>query len=83
MKIRVLPLYAGLPHDRQMGVFEPAPKGVRKIIVSTNIAETSVTIDGVVYVVDCGFVKIRAYNPRLGIESLIVVPESQAGTVQL
>ena len=78
MKLRVLALYSGLTHDKQMSVFQTAPSGVRKIIVSTNIAETSVTIDGIVYVVDCGFVKIRAYNPRLGIESLEVIPISQA-----
>ena len=82
MKLRVLPLYSGVSHDRQMAVFEPTPKGVRKIIVSTNIAETSVTIDGIVYVVDCGFVKIRVYNPLLGIESLEVVPISQASAKQ-
>lgn len=59
MKIRVLPMYSGLPHDRIMQVFEPSPKGIRKIIIATNIAETSVTIDGIVYVVDCGFVKVN------------------------
>ena len=51
-------MYSGLPQDRQMAIFQPTPKGTRKIIVSTNIAETSVTIDGIVYVVDCGFVKV-------------------------
>ena len=48
------------------------------VVVATNIAETSVTIDGIVYVVDCGFVKLKAYNPRTGMESLVVAPVSRA-----
>ena len=54
-----LPLYGGLPLDQQLAVFEPSPRGVRKVVLSTNIAEASVTIDGIVYVVDYGFVKVR------------------------
>jgi ATP-dependent RNA helicase DDX35 len=62
-----LPLYAGLSTDQQMYVFEPTPENMRKVIVSTNIAEASVTIDGIVYVIDCGFSKIRAFNPQTGV----------------
>lgn len=52
-----LPLYAALPPNEQIRVFEPAPKYTRKVVISTNIAETSVTVDGIVYVVDAGYVK--------------------------
>lgn len=77
-----LPLYAGLTTDQQMYVFEPAPENTRKVIVSTNIAEASVTIDGIVYVIDCGFAKLRAYNPSTGIETLTAVPISKASATQ-
>ena len=77
-----LPLYSGLTTDQQMYVFEPAPENTRKVIVSTNIAEASVTIYGIVYVVDCGFAKLRAYNPSTGIETLTAVPISKAAAVQ-
>ena len=58
-KLNALPLYAGLPTSEQLAVFQPAHEGERKVIVSTNVAEASVTIDGIVYVVDSGFVKVR------------------------
>ena len=77
-----LPMYAGLTVEQQMYIFEPAPEDTRKVIVSTNIAEASVTIEGIVYVVDCGFVKLRAYNPSTGVESLTVTPISKASAVQ-
>ena len=77
-----LPLYSGLTADQQMYVFEPAPENTRKIIVSTNIAEASVTIDGIVNVVDCGYAKLRAYNPSTGTETLTGVPVSKAAAVQ-
>ncbi|CAI7674927.1 ATP-dependent RNA helicase DHX35 [Penicillium manginii] len=77
-----LPLYAGLTTEQQMYVFEPAPENTRKVIVSTNIAEASVTIDGIVYVIDCGFAKLRAYNPATGIETLTAVPISKASATQ-
>lgn len=80
--ILVLPLYAGLSTEQQLYVFEPAPENTRKVIVSTNIAEASVTIEGIVYVVDCGFVKLRAFNSRTGIESLTAVPVSKASATQ-
>ena len=77
-----LPLYAGLSSEQQLYVFEPAPENTRKVIVSTNIAEASVTIDGTVYVIDCGFVKLRAFDPRTGIETLTATPISKASATQ-
>ena len=77
-----LPLYAGLTSEQQLYVFEPAPENTRKVIVSTNIAEASVTIDGIVYVIDCGFVKLRAFNPSTGIETLTATPVSKASATQ-
>jgi len=77
-----LPLYAGLTSEQQLYVFEPAPENTRKVIVSTNIAEASVTIQGIVYVIDCGFVKLRAFNPKTGIETLTATPISKASATQ-
>ena len=77
-----LPLYAGLTTEQQMYIFDKTPENTRKVVFATNIAEASVTIDGIVYVVDCGFVKIRAYNPKTGIESLVVTPTSKASAAQ-
>ncbi len=81
-QILPLPLFAGLTTEEQMYVFEPAPENTRKVIFSTNIAEASVTIDGIVYLVDSGFVKLRAYNPITGIETLTATPISQASATQ-
>lgn len=58
----------------QAKIFEPTPDGARKVVLATNIAETSITIDGVVFVIDPGFVKQNSYNPRTGMSSLVVVP---------
>ena len=58
----------------QAKIFEPTPEGARKVVLATNIAETSITIDGVVFVIDPGFVKQNTYNPRTGMSSLVVVP---------
>lgn len=77
-----LPLYAGLSSEQQMYVFDKPPEGTRKVVFSTNIAEASVTIDGIVFVVDSGFVKLRAYNPTTGIESLTATPVSKASASQ-
>ena len=77
-----LPLYAGLSTDQQMYVFEEAPENTRKVIFATNIAEASVTIGGIIYVVDTGYVKLRAYNPTTGIETLTATPVSKASAVQ-
>ncbi|TFK49633.1 pre-mRNA splicing factor [Heliocybe sulcata] len=78
----VCPIYANLPSDMQAKIFEPTPEGARKVVLATNIAETSITIDGVVFVIDPGFVKQNAYNPRTGMSSLVVVPCSRAAAKQ-
>lgn len=76
------PIYANLPSDQQARIFEPTPPGARKIVIATNIAETSLTIDGIKYVIDPGFCKQNAYNPRSGMESLQVTPISKASALQ-
>ncbi|KAM7453260.1 hypothetical protein BLSTO_05997 [Blastocystis sp. subtype 1] len=81
-KLLVLPLYSALPPDQQQAVFEPTPAGYRKVVVATNIAETSITINGVVYVIDPGFSKQKVYNPRIRVESLLVTPISKASARQ-
>ena len=73
----ILPVYSALPSEMQTRIFEPAPPGSRKIVIATNIAETSLTIDGIYYVVDPGFVKQKVYNSKTGIDQLLVTPISQ------
>ncbi|KAJ3872749.1 P-loop containing nucleoside triphosphate hydrolase protein [Lentinula edodes] len=84
-----VPLYSSLPPQQQQRIFDAAPKPSqegyppgRKVVVSTNIAETSLTIDGIVYVVDPGFSKQKVYNPRIRVESLLVSPISKASAQQ-
>ncbi len=78
----LLPMYSQLPADLQSKIFEGANKGTRKCIVSTNIAETSLTVDGVKYVIDCGYSKVKVYNPKIGMDALQLTPESQANADQ-
>ncbi|VDN41810.1 unnamed protein product [Gongylonema pulchrum] len=78
----ILPVYGALPSEMQTRIFEPAPAGSRKVVIATNIAETSLTIDGIYYVVDPGFVKQKIYNPKSGMDSLVVTPISQAQAKQ-
>ncbi|RNA26374.1 pre-mRNA-splicing factor ATP-dependent RNA helicase DHX16 [Brachionus plicatilis] len=78
----VLPIYSNLPSDMQIKIFEPTPLNARKVILATNIAETSLTIDGIIYVIDPGFCKQKTYNARTGMESLIVTPISKASANQ-
>jgi len=80
--LQTFPLYAGLGTQGQLEVFQPPRRGERKVVCSTNIAEASVTIDGVTYVVDCGFVKVRTHSPSSGMDSLVVAPVSQAAADQ-
>ncbi|XP_031492999.1 pre-mRNA-splicing factor ATP-dependent RNA helicase DEAH10-like isoform X1 [Nymphaea colorata] len=81
-KIFTVPIYAVLPSEQQILAFKPAPHGFRKVILATNIAETSVTIPGIKYVVDPGLVKARSYHPHTGMESLVIVPISKAQALQ-
>ncbi|KAM7206194.1 P-loop containing nucleoside triphosphate hydrolase protein [Rhypophila sp. PSN 637] len=87
--MKVYPLYGTLPPHQQQRIFDKAPEPLRKggrpgrkCIVATNIAETSLTIDGIVYVVDPGFSKQKIYNPRSRVESLLVSPISKASAQQ-
>ena len=67
----ILPIYSQLPADLQSKIFEKAPEGMRKVVVSTNIAETSLTVDGIIYVVDTGYCKLKV-RPQLSKMSLLV-----------
>jgi pre-mRNA-splicing factor ATP-dependent RNA helicase DHX16 len=78
----VLPIYSSLPADMQAKIFMPTPAGSRKLILATNIAETSLTIDNIVFVIDPGFCKQNSFNPKTGMESLQVVPISKASADQ-
>ncbi|CAG9840350.1 unnamed protein product [Diabrotica balteata] len=78
----VLPMYGSLPHHEQLKVFKPPPNGYRKVVVATNVAETSVTIPGIVHVIDCGFVKLKWYNTETHTDSLVVLPISKSSAAQ-
>ncbi|RFU30603.1 hypothetical protein B7463_g5753, partial [Scytalidium lignicola] len=82
-RIKVLPLYGALPAAAQQASFEKVKeKFTRKIVLATNIAETSVTVSGVRHVVDCGKAKVKQYRPRLGMESLLAKPISRVSAIQ-
>ncbi|RXW18111.1 hypothetical protein EST38_g7749 [Candolleomyces aberdarensis] len=81
-RMELVPLYAGLTTEEQLRAFASTERGKRKVVISTNIAEASVTIDGIRYVIDCGLVKIRVYSPTTAVSSLIVVPTSKASAAQ-
>lgn len=81
-KIRPFPLYAALPYRKQMEVFVQSLPNTRKIIFSTNIAETSLTIPGIKYVIDSGMVKMRTHDPITGIDTLKVSRVSKAQALQ-
>lgn len=70
--LAVLPIYSQLPSDLQAKIFQRAPGGMRKVIVATNIAETSLTVDGIYFVVDPGFCKLKVFNPKIGMDALQV-----------
>ena len=78
----ILPIYSALPSEMQSRIFDPAPPGSRKVVIATNIAETSITIDGIYYVVDPGFVKQKIYQSKTGMDALVVTPISQAEAKQ-
>lgn len=98
--LAILPIYSQMPADLQAKIFLPTPDGRRKVIVATNIAETSLTgklgfvrisrwfadtfvvVDGILYVVDAGYSKLKMYNPRVGMDALQITPISQANCGQ-
>uniref|UniRef100_A0ACD5VA63 Uncharacterized protein n=1 Tax=Avena sativa TaxID=4498 RepID=A0ACD5VA63_AVESA len=81
-KLSILPIYSQLPADLQAKIFQKAEEGTRKCIVATNIAETSLTVDGILYVIDTGYGKMKVYNPRMGMDALQVFPCSRAAADQ-
>lgn len=81
-QLHVLPLYGRLPKEEQERVFEPAPAGKKKVIISTNIAETSVTISDITTVIDSGLAKLNFYSPRTFTSSLIETTVSMASSNQ-
>jgi pre-mRNA-splicing factor ATP-dependent RNA helicase DHX38/PRP16 len=80
--LAILPIYSQLPSDLQAKIFHKAPDGIRKCVVATNIAETSLTVDGIMFVVDAGYCKLKVFNPRIGMDALQVFPISQANANQ-
>ena len=81
-KIHTLPLYGRLAKEEQEKVFDPAPFGKKKVIISTNIAETSVTISDITTVIDAGLAKLNFYNPRTFTSSLNETAISKASCNQ-
>ncbi len=81
-KIHIVPLYGRLPKEEQEKVFDSAPFGKKKVVISTNIAETSVTINGITTVIDSGLAKLNFYNPKTFTSSLIECPVSRASCNQ-
>jgi pre-mRNA-splicing factor ATP-dependent RNA helicase DHX38/PRP16 len=78
----ILPIYSSLPQEQQAKIFEPTEEGHRKCVVATNIAETSLTVDGIKFVIDTGYSKLKVYNPKIGLESLAITPISVANANQ-
>ncbi|BFZ12702.1 hypothetical protein BsWGS_15741 [Bradybaena similaris] len=81
-QLAILPIYSQLPSDLQAKIFQKAPDGVRKCVVATNIAETSLTVDGIMFVIDSGYCKLKVYNPKIGMDALQIFPISQANANQ-
>lgn len=80
--MRVCPLHASLPPEFYSRVFDEVPEDTRKLVVSTNVAETSVTVNGITFVIDCGLVKQKQHNAENGMDSLHVVQISKQNAVQ-
>ncbi|XP_061637907.1 probable ATP-dependent RNA helicase DHX40 isoform X2 [Phyllopteryx taeniolatus] len=78
----ILPLYGSMPTEQQRQIFQPPPLGIRKCVVATNIAATSLTITGIKYIIDSGFVKQLNHNSRVGMDILEVVPISKSEAQQ-
>lgn len=81
-ELMVLPIYSQMPADLQAKIFDKTKDNTRKCIVATNIAETSLTVDGIIYVVDTGYSKLKVYNPKVGMDALQITPVSQANANQ-
>jgi pre-mRNA-splicing factor ATP-dependent RNA helicase DHX38/PRP16 len=81
-KLLILPLYSQLPSKLQAMIFQKAEAGARKCIIATNVAETSLTVDGIFYVIDTGYGKMKVYNSRMGMDALQVFPISRAAADQ-
>jgi len=81
-KMIICPLYAKLPPNQQQRVFQRTPPNSRKFILSTNVAETSITIPGVSYVIDTGFAKVKRFHSMAGVEELRAEPISQSSANQ-
>jgi ATP-dependent RNA helicase DHR2 len=82
-KIKVFPLFGQLSIEAQQEAFRPVKGGfTRKVVLATNIAETSVTVPGVRYVIDCGKAKVKEFRPRLGMESLLAKPIAKSSAIQ-
>jgi len=80
--MRICPLHASLPVEFYQRVFDEPPEGTRKLVVATNIAETSITVPGIKFVIDCGAVKQKIFNAESGMESLNIVPVSKPAAKQ-
>ncbi len=80
--LEILPIYASLPAEQQQKIFKKTKPGYRKVVVATNIAETSLTVDGISFVIDPGYSKLKVYNARIGLESLAITPISVANANQ-
>jgi HrpA-like RNA helicase len=78
----IMPLYGALETEFQREIFRPAPRGFRKVVLATNIAATSLTIEGIRYVVDLGFVKQHIYDPQIDMDALVIVHVSQSEAQQ-
>lgn len=80
--IEIYPIYSALPPNLQLKIFKKLDNSKRKIVIATNIAETSLTIDGIKYVIDCGYSKLKVFNAKIGLDSLAITPISQANANQ-
>ena len=86
IEFKILPLFGSLPSNQQMKIFLPLKnkygKNIRKIILSTNIAETSLTIKNIKFIIDSGFYKMRKFYPKLNIDTLTITPISKNSALQ-
>ena len=81
-KALILPLYSQLPTKEQLRVFEPPPENTRLIVLTTNVAETSITIPGIRYVIDCGRSKEKTYDKTSGVQGYSINWISKASAAQ-